>query len=312
MANPLSVALDFGGTKTDVALVDRDGRIIGQQRLLTLAEQGGQQTINRAVTAIHDLLGQSGTGGDILAVAIATPGVVYQGKMYLSPLIPGWSDIDLRAEFARELQMDNVVIWNDVRAAALAELRWGQLRDCDPGLYVNLGTGISSAITIGGKVVLGAHNSSGEIAYTGFATGLFQAPNPVRDIAPLESLIGGRALEDRASMLLGESITMEHLFLRTDAVSRQIVSEAMGILGTTLANLCVLLDPERIVIGGGMVKGFDTYVDQLNYHLKAAVPFPPHIMPADFDDQSSLHGAVALAMDHMPGADSDVQLEEAP
>jgi glucokinase len=121
----------------------------------------------------------------------------------------------------------------------------------DPGVYVSLGTGIAAAVTVGGTVIGGAHQAAGEIAYMLVESGPVSAPSSA--VAPLEEIVGGKAIGERASQLLGTSLDAAALFARTDpAAAQQVLQHALGVLANAVVNIAVLVDPARVVMGGGV------------------------------------------------------------
>jgi glucokinase len=177
----------------------------------------------------------------------------------------------------------------------LAELRHGNLRSADPGIYLSMGTGIAAAVTIGDTVVEGAHQAAGEVAYMLVGQGPIAAA--ANGVAPLEEVVGGRALGLRASAQLDHSLDAEELFARTDPEAQHLVHHALGVLADAVANMAVLLDPARVVVGGGMMASADLFLRVLSMRVAQAVPFPPGIVAAHFTRDASLHGAIALALD---------------
>jgi glucokinase len=168
----------------------------------------------------------------------------------------------------------------------------GNLRGADPGVYLSLGTGIGSAVTIDGNVLTGAHQAAGEIGYVGIE----MAPSSSAERAPLEEIVGGKALGERASRLLGEHIDAEVLFTRKDPEAQQILHHALGVLAAAVANIAVLLDPARVVVGGGMMASAAPVLSVLRAQLNRTVPFPPDVLAARFTKDASLHGAITLAL----------------
>ncbi|MFJ8622651.1 ROK family protein [Kitasatospora sp. NPDC093550] len=297
------IGIDFGGTKTEVALADSTGTPLRRIRLATRAEHGPDQILARAGAAARELADHAlgALGLPVAAHAAVSPGVIQPDRILLTPNLPGWESLALADRLARELGVDAVAVANDVRAGALAELRLGALRDADPGIYLSLGTGIAAALTVGGRVLSGAHQAAGEIAYldpghpAGAPTAVFADGH-----APLEELVGGKALGERSAAELGEELTAERLFTSEDPAARRIAAQALDTLATAVANMAVLVDPERIVVGGGMMAAEAAILPALTARLARAVPFPPAVRPAHFTADASLHGAIALALDHLP------------
>ena len=298
-AHDFVVAIDFGGTKIAIATAAMTGSILKQARLDTNASHGAQQVLKRTTVTAQALiertlvdLGEG--GGQCVAVGVATPGVVHDNGVLLSPNIPGWEGVSLRETMRSELHIATVVAENDVKAAAMAEVLWGALKGADPAVYLSLGTGIAAALVIGGRVVTGAHGASGEIGYN--LRSVLDHSGAEHGRAPLEEAIGGRFIGEQGSLLLGEPVSAAAMFAHSDTRARFFVDETLAELATHVANLAILIDPARIAVGGGLMSSGDVILRALAFRLGYAVPFPPEIVPARFLNDASLHGAIALAL----------------
>jgi glucokinase len=226
---------------------------------------------------------------------VATFGVLRGGLVRLAPNVPGWDGMALPDLLRAEFGEAPIAIDNDVNAGAAAEVRWGALRGVDVGLYVNLGTGLAAALVVGGRVVPGAHGAAGEIGYLRDANA---DPTFADGHAPLEEAVSGGALARRGSALLGRAVTTAELFeLRDEPGVAALLDEVVETLSRTIANLCVTLDPERVVIGGGMMGAADHIMPRVKAALSRTVPFPPELSAARFVDDAPLVGAVALALE---------------
>jgi glucokinase len=296
-ASQTVIGIDFGGTKIEAALARVDGTLLERERLDTHAQRGPQQALERAAQAVRRLQARAGEehGATVAGYAAVAPGIVQRERILLTPNLPGWEDVALGRALQDVLGLEHQpAVGNDVRAGAMAELRFGALRGADPGLYISLGTGISSAVTVGGRVLAGANQAAGEIAYVDPDGGARRAPGS----APLEEIVGGRSIGERASALLGEQLTAAEVFARaaTDEAAHAIVRETLDVLARSIANICALIDPELVVLGGGMMASADVILPALSAHLTSALPFPPRVAAAHFTRDASLHGAVALAL----------------
>jgi glucokinase len=184
-----------------------------------------------------------------------------------------------------------------VKAAAAAELRWGALAGCDPGLYLNLGTGLAVAIVAGGTVITGAHGASGEIGYNLRSAADVYVDPAERTI--LEHVVSGQALETTGSARLGQRVTAADVFTmaRTQPDAAVLTDEFTRELAMHVANLATAIDPVRIVVGGGLVRSWDQLEAGLRRALDAAVPFPPELSVARFPSDAPLIGALALGVE---------------
>ncbi|PYC70620.1 ROK family protein [Streptomyces tateyamensis] len=294
------LGIDFGGTKTELALADPAGTVLARTRLATLAERGPEQTLARTASAARELAAEARQrfGAPVAAYAAVAPGIIQPDRILLTPNLPGWEELALAERLAAELGVARVPVANDVRAGALAELRRGALRGADPGLYVNLGTGVAAALTVGDRVLAGANQAAGEIGYLNPGSAPVDAV--ARGQAPLEDLVSGKALADRAERLLGRPLDATGLFRSTEPAARQLVRETLDVLAMTLANLATLVDPERIVLGAGLMSAADLILPELERLLAGATPFPPQLRVAHFRQDAALHGAITLALDSLP------------
>jgi glucokinase len=286
----LVLGIDFGGTKVAIGVADRAGTVLRRRRLSTDPEAGARQVVSRALAAARELL----DGAEPVSVGVASPGITLPAEILLAPNVPGWEHLRLRDLVAAEFG-PAVAVGNDVKAAGLAELRWGALVGADPAVFLSLGTGIAAAIAVGGQVLAGANGAAGEIGYnlrgTG-ATGSFASGS-----APLEEAVGGRGLGALASERLGRPVTAAELFALSheDAVAKELVSEALDELSVHVANLAIALDPRLIAVGGGLARSAEVVLPALRKQLAHAVPFPPTVVAAHFGQDAALRGAIALA-----------------
>ncbi|WP_166351969.1 ROK family protein [Phytoactinopolyspora limicola] len=291
------IAVDIGGTKIDVALAAATGAVLDRVRFPTFAEQGPAQALDRIAAAVARLSGPVATehGRSVVAYAAVSPGVVRSDGILFAPNLPGWERLALADSLRAELAVADVVVANDVRAGALAELRFGALRGSDPGVYISLGTGVAAALTIGGQVVAGAHQAAGEIGYLTRST---TDPAVLHNgHAAFEEMVSGKAIGAAAGRFLGVDLDAAAVLASSDVSAQHVVHQALGELATAIANIAVLVDPERVVIGGGMMAHADVILPIVSHHVRQAVPFPPDVLPATFTEDASLHGAVALALD---------------
>jgi glucokinase len=265
------------------------GERLRDARIETRASAGAKEVLRRTVDAANDLV--AATPGRLVAAGVSTFGVVRDGRVRLAPNVPGWEDLPLPALLRDGLGVPALAIDNDVNAAATAELHWGRLTGTDLGLYINLGTGTGAALIAGGRVITGVHGAAGEIGYFLRAPG---EPGYADGRAPLEEYTSGGGLAARGAELLGEPVAAADLFERRgEPAVAALLDDAAAVIGMTVANLATFLDPERVVVGGGMATAF---LPALRTAIAGAVPFPPPVEAARFIADAPLIGAVALAV----------------
>jgi glucokinase len=283
------LGIDFGGTKVALATATTSGERLRAMRIETRAAEGAKEVVRRTVDAANDLVAR--TPGRLVAAGVSTFGVVRDGRVRLAPNVPGWEDLPLPAMLRDGLGVSALEIDNDVNAATTAELHWGGLAGTGVGLYVNLGTGTGAALVVGSRVVHGTHGAAGEIGYVLRVPG---EPGYADGRAPLEEYTSGSGLAARGSALLGEPIAAADLFARRrEPAIGALLDDAAATIGMAVANLATFLDPERVVVGGGMATAV---LPALRTAIAGAVPFPPPVEAARFIDDAALIGAVALGV----------------
>jgi glucokinase len=291
------LGIDFGGTKIAIATAALDGRVLESGRLDTEAGQGAVQAVGRALARADGLIAaakRSG-GGRCLAVSAVSPGIVYEDGVALAPNVPGWQELRLPSLLRERFDPVPTAVGTDVKAAAVAELRWGSLQGADPAVLLILGTGIAAALVAGGEVLRGANGAAGEIGYS--LRGVSESTGAADGRAPLEEFAGGRAIGERASELLGTPMTAAEVFEHPDPRAGELLESALDALAVEVANMAILVDPARIAVGGGLMNRPEVILPALERRLRAAVPFPPELVPAQFVHDGPLRGAIALALD---------------
>jgi len=293
--SPVVLGLDFGGTKIAVAVGELSGARLGAASVDSLADAGAEAAMERGLTAGRDLLTTVGEGRELVGVGAATLGIPYDDRVELSPTFPGWDAIPFGNRLREAFPGIPVRLATDVKAAAAAEFRWGALAGCDPGIYLNLGTGLAVAIVSGGTVITGAHGASGEIGYNLRTSGdVWKSDRTI-----LEDIVSGQALAATASAELQQPLTAADVFAlakkRPDAAI--LTDTFIRELAMHVANLAIAIDPVRIVAGGGIIGSWPQIAPRLRQALDTAVPFPPELMVAQFPYDAPLIGALALGVE---------------
>jgi predicted NBD/HSP70 family sugar kinase len=294
--SPVVLGLDFGGTKIAVAVCDLDGNRVGDTVVATHAETGAASAFDRAIAAARELLRSAAPDHELAAVAAATFGIPFDDRVELAPAIPGWETFAFGRELRAAFPGVQLRMATDVKAAALAELRWGALVGCDPAIYLNLGTGLASAIIAGGSVISGAHGAAGEIGYN-VREPADVGKSPAERIT-LEDVVSGKALAAIAAEF-GAPMSTPEIFERakTEPAAARIVETFTRELAQHVVNLAIAVDPARIAVGGGLARSWAAIAPRLRSALDAAVPFPPDLVLAQFPFDAPLIGALALGVE---------------
>lgn len=294
------LAIDVGGTKTQIACYDTASKRLRTRKLAThAAGLHGAPALQRIIQAANECVAEFGTP-PVLSAAAVFPGVVRGRTLLMAPNTPGFEQLDLQALLSQGLGTQAVMLDNDVKAGALAEARWGALADVDNAIYLNLGTGLSAAAIVNGQLLRGHNGAAMEI---GYLLSPFLDPSTPADwqtfgegAAPLEELFSGTALNLLAVELLGPGHQALDLFASQHQNVRQALERRIAACAIHVANLAVALDVSRIAIGGGLYRQASTLGPVIEQLIQRAVPFPPQIVPAQFTHDAPLWGALSMAM----------------
>ena len=309
------IGVDIGGTNVKIALVDFDGKIVYSNTVPTRAEMGYEAGINNIKQAIRELMQETGESAKTIeAIGFGLPGQIdyKEGIVKNLPNIPGWVNIPLAKiiedEFSIPTRLDN-----DVRCAALGELNFGAGKGCENLICITVGTGIGSGIVLNGKLVRGASNAAGEIGHikmdmTGGPLcgcgdyGCFEAyaSGPAIVTMAKEYISGGKSAKYK-EMATDGIITpyiVAQAALQGDAVSIQIFKQMGKIIGTGLASVVNLLNPEKIIIGGGVADAGSILLDPIKATiLDRAMPIQGstvQVVPAQLANTAGVIGASLL------------------
>jgi glucokinase len=290
------VAMDLGGTKLAGALVDQSGRIarraivsvdastvmapVRQMVAMARALAGTIETRNsKFVTPVKKKAGaRASLRGKVVAVGVAVPGLVRRDGTVWAPNLR-WKQLPLAQQLGVELGVP-VVAESDRNAAVVGETWRGKARGKSDVIVLMIGTGIGAGILSGGRLLRGAHELSG---CAGWMAVREEHREQARRVGQLESLASGpgiaraaqkeleRGVESLLSVLPAEmrdASAVAEAARRGDMVSIEVFLEAGRLLGYGVANLVSLFDPEIVVIGGGLAKASDVYLDALRKSMK--------------------------------------------
>ncbi len=301
------LGLDFGGTKIAMAVCDLAGNRLASATVGTdsgtapgtwpAGQPRARAIFDRGIRAAHDLLATAAPRAELAAVGAATFGIPFEDRVELAPAIDGWESLPLGRELRAAFAGTEIRMATDAKAAAAAELRWGALQGCDPGVYLNLGTGLAAALVIGGEVVSGGNGAAGEIGYN--LRAVSDVGRALDQRIPLEGRVSGQGLARQAAGPGSGPMTAADVFAAGpgDPGLDRLLSSFAAELAYHLVNLAICVNPVRIAVGGGMVRSWQRIRPRLEDALTAGVPFPPELVVAQFPYDAPLLGAVALATD---------------
>ena len=307
----LVFAVDLGGTHLRIGLVDDAGKIHKQLKRQTPKDE----TPDALIAALASVADEWRDYGPIIAASVMVPGAVdrEQAVVTSAPNLPSLINLGLKAVLQERLGWP-VVLENDANAAAMGEMWLGAARGCRDVVSVTLGTGVGGGMVLGGKLWRGAHGSAGEIGHT--TVDPFSGLKcKCGNTGCLELFASATAIVRMAreslsqfpqAALNAENLTAEKVYdagRDGDELALSVFRRAGKYLGIGLANLMSLIDPEIIVINGGVVNGWDLFaadmyaeVEERAFQAKAK---QVNIARAECGDNAGLLGAARLAFDEM-------------
>lgn len=275
-----TLAIDIGGTKFSVALFHGD--VMVRRESLATDREGGKEWMLARIAEIVDGWQDK---PDVCGIGFGGPVDFPSQKVTLSTHVGGWQSFDLPGWVREQFQVP-VIMDNDANVGALGEGAFGAGKNCDPLFYMTLSTGIGGGIVGDGRVWRGADSYAGEIGHL-----------TIRPDGP-ECLCGARGCLER--MCCGLWLERDHgrsakeLVEDAEFVSRYVVNLALGLKACVM-----LLNPARIVIGGGIAKAGEKLFGPLRAELRRQVTSWSRarldVMPAALGDDSVLYGALVLA-----------------
>ncbi len=310
----LTIGVDVGGTKVLGGLVGLDGKVIATARKDT-PRQGGS-ALTQTIADIAKELMQS---HDVLAVGVSAAGFVSSDRqtMLATPNIADWNGVDLDSELTKLINKP-VVIENDANAAAWGEAKFGAGRNKNHMILLTIGTGLGGGIVFNGALVRGAFGTAAEFGHMRVVPDGHLCGCGARGC--FEQYASGSALLRHAREAISASPDMARNLLSrangsieglTGADITQAAKEGDPValaafnttaewLGAGIASLSVLLDPDCVVIGGGVIDAGEILLAPLRRALVRYMPFAgkhpyPEIIAAQLGNQAGLVGVADLA-----------------
>ena len=307
MKNIKSIGIDFGGTSIKFGVVS------GKEIVATSPSISPKDypVASDLIRAIADKVEQLKSEQDnILAIGCGVPGFVNfsTGTIHNLTNVPGWVNIPLKQELEARTGLPTA-IENDANAMAIAEWKLGAARGCDHAVCLTLGTGVGAGIIANGAIVRGAQYLAGELGQTSihYAGRKGNYNNP----GALEAYVGNNEFAvdtqaDYAAAGIEKNLTEctpEHLSEAAESgcdIALKAWDDFAQKLATSLASTCWLLNPEIIVIGGGLSQAGDILFTPLMKHLHSQLsgPFKDNlkVVPAEFSNNAGILGTAALAL----------------
>lgn len=260
------ICIDIGGTAIKYGIIDQEGTILCRYERKTEAAKGGAAILQKIVEIVTEL---QESEKNIAGVCISTAGMVDIEKgeiFYSAPLIPNYIGTNFKETIEREFQLP-CEVENDVNCAGLAEYQSGAAKNSKISVMLTIGTGIGGSIIINGEVFRGNSGSACEIGYMHMAGSDFQTLGAASILTkkvskwknePEEAWCGYRIFEEAK---------------KGDVLCKRAIDEMVEVLGQGIANICYVINPEVVVLGGGIMAQEDFLKESIEKALaKYLVP----------------------------------------
>ena len=311
MKRDMVIGVDLGGTNVNSAVVDDGGRISHRAGQSIAGSRTAGEVIDRLVACVESTIDSCGRDR-VAGVGVGTPGLIPEdsGTVVYAPNVPEWEDLPLQSLLRERLRLP-VAIENDANAAAIGEHWVGSAAGYANIVCITLGTGVGGAIIMNNEVWRGANGAGGEIghmtvvengrkcgcgapgcleAYASATAIAEQARELLRD--GRESLLTEMAGGDPSRV---DAAMIAEAANRGDETALEVMSRSATLLGTAVSSLTNLLNPELIVIGGGVIKAGELIFGPIRaevarraYKWSASIL---RIVPARLGDAAGIIGA---------------------
>lgn len=280
-----AVGIDIGGTNTKFGIVDKEGTIVTQGRMLTNAKETVQGFIEELYHQLYPMIEEAGGRDQFAGIGIGAPnGNYYTGNIEHAANLK-WKGIVPLAAMIQERFGMSVKLTNDANAAAAGEQQYGCAKGMRDFITITLGTGVGSGIFINGKIVLGHDGFAGELGHTIIRPGGRLHPGTgIR--GPLEAYASATGVRETALEMLAnhlnkhsllrnfkpEELTSETVYecaIKGDAIAKEIFDFTGQLLGEALANFVMFSSPEAIVLFGGLTKAGDLILNPTRNAMEA-------------------------------------------
>lgn len=308
MSAPIAIGIDFGGTSVKPGVVS-GSKIIARLEPIPTREHDSAEGLLAAV--FRDVVILRKQHPEVCALGAGLPGIIdgLNGRVRELSNVPGWRDVPLAALLSEKTGLPSI-IENDANAMAYAEWRFGAGRDRLNVICMTLGTGVGGGLILDGKLFHGSQLGAGEIGQMIIEP--HGAPGHYGNFGALEKYVGNRQIAERAQKVYTaagiarrpEELTplfLEKAALNGDEIAAKLWEDIGFEIGIMLTNIVWLLNPDRIVIGGGVAKAGPLVFEPIKRTIRTRTSGVYHehlkVVPAELGNDGGIIGSAALAVD---------------
>jgi glucokinase len=309
MHSNTAIGIDFGGTSIKSAVV-RDGTVAHRGMVIDTLKHDSR-TLMEALYAVVDQL--RAAVPEVAGVGVGLPGFVdsVNGIVHHLTNVEGWEEVPL-ARLLKDRTGLPAIVENDVKAMTYGEWKHGAARGVQHAVCITLGTGVGGGLILGGRLHRGAQLAAGEIGHA--SIDYRGKPGPYGNFGGLEEYVGNRQIAERAVELYGaagitktmeecEPRALEKLARSGDSIATGLWAALGDEIGAALANVVWTVNPDVIVIGGGVAKAGDILFEPIRRSVCSRTVKLFHenlrIIPAELGNDAGAIGNAALVLDSL-------------
>jgi len=296
MKRRYALVADVGGTKIAVARVEDTGRIT--HRLFSPTPPAGGRAVVEALILLLRQLPRRG----VCALGVGIPGLAYPTGLVWAPNIPGWKRMPVGKMLNRRFNLP-VLVESDRNAFVTGEAWQGCAKGCHDLVFITIGTGVGAGIISGGRLIRGSSELAGCVGWMAVRDHFLSA---YKAVGCLEFHVAGPSIARAAQRIFRRATDARdvvRLVRRGDPQARKVIASAAHYLGLALANLVDTLNPQMIVIGGGVAAAGNLLLDPARATLRQwAQPLAVkqvRIVRSRLGDRAGVLGAARLCFDQV-------------
>jgi predicted NBD/HSP70 family sugar kinase len=295
------VGIDIGRDWVRAAIADVTGRFVARRD-----ERARVKSANALITQIgaiaHGLAADAGIKWrQVTFATVGSPGVFEpeRGQVALAYALPGWGRHGLVELVQRELGT-KIAFENDVNLAALGERWHGLGQGVTDFAYLHLGTGVGMGLVLGGSLYRGGAGAAGEVGYLPLAGTNVRDRSSIRR-GPLDAAASaGGVVADARRLGMAPPLTAKKVFELArggDRKAARVVALEARKIALTIAAIAAVVDPELVILGGGIGANGDLLLGPVQRELRAVSPFRPRVEVSVLREEATLHGSVSMALE---------------
>lgn len=302
----MGIGIDLGGTAIKGGIVNDQGEILVERLFKTESHRGYAQVVDDLVALINELLCVS---PQETAVGIGVPGILSSdgGTIVSCPNLQ-WQNVTLKADIERKVAIE-VLLVNDATAACIAEAAFGSTRGKANSVLFTLGTGVGGGVIINNRIITGAHGVASEVGHMLMEANFYDCGCGKNGC--LETFASATALIRYCQRRLAQSTSSTLALIPDfdgkaildaakagDPLAEEAVDRLAKYLGWAIANICDLVDPEIVTIGGGLSHAGEYLLEKIKRETIKRLTYPDYARPemvlAKFRNEAGIIGAANL------------------